>query len=135
MVLATLCIVTLMIIPSSNLTGSIALFITLAAIFLYGLAIAPCYYIPMSVFAVNFGGKRCAVLISIIDGFGYLAAMTFDFFGGAVIERVDGWHQFLNFLLGPSIFASVALVSFLYVDYRSTLPQETLSKLREVSYA
>ena len=135
MVLAILCIVTLMIIPSSNLTGSIALFISLAAIFLYGLAIAPCYYLPMSVFAVNFGGKRCAVLISIIDGFGYLAVMIFDFFGGAVIERVDGWHQFLNFLLAASIFASVALVSFLYVDYRSTLPQETLSKFREVSYA
>ena len=85
----------------------------------YGLAIAPCYYIPMSVFSVDFGGTRCGVLVGIIDAAGYLAAMAFDFLGGAVADKVDGWHQFLEILLSVSILGSVALPLFLLCDYRA----------------
>ena len=86
---------------------------------LYGLAIAPCYYIPMSVFAVAFGGTRCGVLVGIIDAIGYLAAMLFDFLGGAVAGEVEGWHQLLTILLSVSIPGSVTLPLFLLLDYRS----------------
>ena len=50
---------------------------------------------------------------------GYLAAMAFDFLGGTVADEVDGWHQFLNILLGVSILGSMTVPLFLFLDYRS----------------
>ena len=86
---------------------------------IYGLMIAPCYLIPMSVFSVDFGGKHCGVLVGIIDAAGYLASMVFEFLGGAVADRVDGWQQFLNIILNVSIIGTITLTIFLIIDYRS----------------
>ncbi|MCH7702530.1 MAG: MFS transporter, partial [Planctomycetes bacterium] len=119
MVCAVVCIGLLLALPNLGLTGDFGLWTALLAIMVYGLAIAPCYYIPMSVFAVDFGGAHCGVLVGIIDAVGYLAAMAFDFLGGAVADQVDGWHQFLNILLGVSLCGSVTLPLFLLLDYRS----------------
>ena len=119
MVFAVFCVALLMALPKLGLTGDFGLWPALFAIMLYGLAIAPCYYIPMSVFSVDFGGTHCGVLVCIIDAAGYLAAMAFDFVGGAAADEVDGWHQFLNILLSVSILGSVTLPLFLLLDYRS----------------
>ena len=119
MVLAVLCVVFLLALPRLGLHGAFGLWTALFAIMLYGLAIAPCYYIPMSVFSVAFGGARCGVLVGIIDAAGYLAAMTFDFLGGAAADEVNGWHQFLNILLSVSILGTVTLPLFLLLDFRS----------------
>ena len=73
----------------------------------------------MSVFSVDFGGTHCGVLVCIIDATGYLAAMAFDFLGGAVADQVDGWHQFLTILLSVSILGAVTLPLFLILDYHS----------------
>ena len=119
MVFAVFCVALLLLLPKAGLTGNFGLWTALLAIMFYGLAIAPCYYIPMSVFSVDFGGTRCGVLVGIIDAAGYLAAMAFDFLGGAVADKVDGWHQFLEILLSVSILGSVALPLFLLCDYRA----------------
>jgi len=119
MVFSALCLVALLAIPSFGLTNTLALWTTLAAIMLFGLAISPCYYIPMSVFAVGFGGARCGVLIGIIDAVGYLFAMAFDFIGGAVADRPDGWSQFLTILLVVSAVGAVALSLFLILEHRA----------------
>ncbi len=122
MVCAVLCVGVLLALPGLGLTGDFGLWTALLAIMVYGLAIAPCYYIPMSVFSVDFGGAHCGVLVGIIDALGYLAAMAFDFLGGAIADGVDGWHQFLNILLGTALFGSVTLPLFLLLDYRSAKP-------------
>ena len=70
----------------------------------------------MSVFAVGFGGVRCGVLVGIIDAVGYSFAMVFDFIGGAVADRVDGWSQFLTILLGVSALGAVTLSLFLILE-------------------
>ena len=119
MVCAVFCLVVLIAIPEMGITSGLALWTALSAIVLYGFAIAPCYYIPMSVFSVEFGGKHCGVLVGIIDAMGYLAAMAFDFMGGAVADEVDGWHHFLNILLTVSIIGAVVLTLFLILEYRS----------------
>jgi len=119
MIVSVFCVALLLALPRLGLTGDFGLWPALFAIMLYGLAIAPCYYIPMSVFSVDFGGMRCGVLVGIIDAAGYLAAMAFDFLGGAVADEVDGWHKFLSILFGVSILGSVALPLFLFLDYRS----------------
>ena len=73
----------------------------------------------MSVFSVDFGGVHCGVLVGIIDAVGYLAAMAFDFLGGAVADQADGWSEFLKILLTVSIVGSVTLSWFLVLEYRS----------------
>ena len=119
MTLATGCIVILLLLTKSNIQGNSLPLAALSAIMIYGLMIAPCYLIPMSVFSVDFGGKHCGVLVGIIDAAGYLASMVFEFLGGAVADRVDGWQQFLNIILNVSIIGSIALTIFLILDYRS----------------
>ena len=126
MTLATGCIVALLLLTKPNSQENNLLSIALSAIMIYGLMIAPCYLIPMSVFSVDFGGKHCGVLVGIIDAAGYLASMVFEFLGGAVADRVNGWQQFLNIILNVSIAGTIALTIFLIIDYRSlTKPIKT----------
>ncbi len=119
MVFAVACVATLIALPSLGMTDTFGLWMTLLCIMFFGLAIAPCYYIPMSVFSVDFGGKHCGVLVGIIDAAGYLAAMAFDFLGGAVADQTDGWYQFLNILFNVGIVGSVTLSLFLIIEYHS----------------
>lgn len=118
MLLAVSSIGILLKIPAWSLLENHSPYLSLAAIMLFGFAIAPCYYIPMSVFSVDFGGKHCGVLVGIIDATGYLAAMIFDFLGGAVADRVNGWYQFLNILFAVSVLATFTLAIFLLLDNR-----------------
>jgi sugar phosphate permease len=119
MVLSVACIGILIILPQIEMNGTASLWTSLLAIMLFGLAIAPCYYIPMSVFSVDFGGKHCGVLVGIIDAAGYLAAMTFDFLGGAVADEVNGWHHFLIILLNVAVVGFVAISLFLTLEFRA----------------
>ena len=73
----------------------------------------------MSVFAVDFGGVRCGVLVGIIDAVGYSFAMAFDFIGGAVADRADGWSQFLTILMVVSAVGAVTLLLFLILEHRA----------------
>jgi len=119
MTLATGCIVILLSLPESNIQEASLPWIALSAIMIFGLMIAPCYLIPMSVFSLDFGGKHCGVLVGIIDAAGYSASMIFEFLGGAVADQVDGWQQFLHIILNVSIIGTVTLILFLVIDHRS----------------
>jgi len=119
MTLATGCIVVLLSLPESNIQEVSLPWIALSAIMVFGLMIAPCYLIPMSVFSLDFGGKHCGVLVGIIDAAGYSASMIFEFWGGAVADQVDGWQQFLHIILNVSIIGTVTLILFLVIDHRS----------------
>ena len=129
MALATGCVVILLLLPKSHIQENSALWVALSAIMVYGLMIAPCYLIPMSVFSVDFGGKHCGVLVGIIDAAGYLASMIFEFWGGAVADRVDGWQQFLFIILNISVIGTITLVLFLFIDYRSIIKSKEESKI------
>ena len=129
MALATGCIVILLLLPNSHMQENSALWVALSAIMVYGLMIAPCYLIPMSVFSVDFGGKHCGVLVGIIDAAGYLASMIFEFWGGAVADRADGWQQFLFIILNISVIGTITLVLFLFIDYRSIIKSKEESKI------
>ena len=119
MTLATGCIVILLSLPESNIQEASLLWIALSAVMVFGLMIAPCYLIPMSVFSLDFGGKHCGVLVGIIDAAGYSASMIFEFLGGAVADQVDGWQQFLYIILNVSIIGTITLILFLVIDHRS----------------
>lgn len=81
---------------------------TAVVLFVYGLTVAPAYYLPMSVFSIEFGGKHCGVLIGLIDAAGYAAAMLFQFGGGALIDRPGGWQSLLILLLATAVLAAAA---------------------------
>lgn len=96
------------------------LMITVVLVFLFGFAISPAYYIPMSVFSIDFGGKHCGLLVCLIDAFAYFGAMIFDFIGGAVANKEGGWEDFNLILIATSILATIIMTTFLYLDYRDS---------------
>ena len=127
MTVATGCVVILLLLPESNIQETSLLWTALSAIMVFGLMIAPCYLIPMSVFSLDFGGKHCGVLVGIIDAAGYSASMIFEFLGGAVVDQVNGWQQFLHIILNVSIIGTISLILFLIIDHRA------LSKLKGIT--
>jgi len=127
MTLATGCIVILLSLPESNIQEASLLWIALSTIMVFGLMIAPCYLIPMSVFSLDFGGKHCGVLVGIIDAAGYSASMIFEFLGGAIADQVDGWQQFLYIILNVSIIGTITLILFLIIDHRSLSKSKSIT--------
>lgn len=103
-----------------SLTPPQAYWASLLAIFWFGVAVAPAYYLPMSIFAIAYGGPFCGFLICLFDMFGYLGAFTFNYFGGSVI-KVHGWSGFLLCLGGITVTATILLTGFLMLDYKASL--------------
>ncbi len=117
MLLIVPCFATLMVVTDIQQAEVFNLWTALAVIMLFGLLIAPCYYIPMSVFSVDFGGKHCGLLVGIIDAIGYSAAIFFDFQGAALADE-SGFRALLQVLMSVSVVATIALVMFLVLEYR-----------------
>jgi OPA family sugar phosphate sensor protein UhpC-like MFS transporter len=120
--LGLLCLALLWMLPNVSLNTRTELVLTIGAIFLFGCAISPAYYLPMSVFSINFGGRHCGLLIGLIDAFGYTGAMVFDFVGGSVADQQGGWQSFLAILVFVCLTVTVTMTIFLYVDFRYSPP-------------
>jgi len=97
--------------------------IAIAATFVFGLAVSPAYYIPMSVFSIEFGRSRSGVLIGLIDACGYGAFMVFAPIAGYVI-KVDGWSAFLSMIAVISLLAMVITSSFLAGEHRAKVRRD-----------
>jgi len=113
---ACACLVVLLQLPSLGLAPERAFSVTLALIFVFGAAISPAYYIPMSIFSMQYGGRHSGLLVCLIDVFGFLAAMAFDFGGGMIAEGPGGWQHLIELLVFVSIAAGVFSVWFLGAD-------------------
>jgi sugar phosphate permease len=120
--IATLCLVALLVMNRAPLGAGTAFAATAVVLFLYGLSLAPAYYLPMSVFSVEFGGKHCGVLVSLIDATGYGAAMLYQFGGGAIVDAPGGWPRMLALLLAASVLAIASTVWFAVQDARLAEP-------------
>ena len=113
-----LCIAMLALITTSADGQSTHFNVALVLILLLGVSLAPAYYLPMSVFSVEFGGKRSGVLVGLIDAAGYSAAAVFGFVGGALADQQGGWALFLWVLFAISCGALITTAAFLYRDHR-----------------
>ncbi|MCH9022491.1 MAG: MFS transporter [Planctomycetes bacterium] len=120
LIIAILCLLCLRFLGANDLGTQFELVLTISLIFIFGFAISPAYYIPMSVFSISFGGKHCGLLVGLIDALAYFGAMIFDFVGGAVANKEGGWQDFLLILLVTSIMAAIIMTTFLYADYRDS---------------
>ncbi|MBL8849590.1 MAG: MFS transporter [Planctomycetaceae bacterium] len=94
---ATGCLLMLAWLPDADLTGRWPLLAALTMLFLFGLCVSPCYYIPCSVFSIDFGGRHSGFLVAILDAIGFAATATFYFFGGGIAQH-QGWPAFLTVL-------------------------------------
>lgn len=110
--LSALCLAALFVMGRVALTPATAFGATVVVLFLYGLTVAPSYYLPMSVFSIEHGGRHCGVLIGLIDAAGYGAAMLYQFAGGAIIDRPGGWQDMLRLLLATALLAAASTVWF-----------------------
>lgn len=120
LIVAVLCLISLRFLGANDLGASLELVLTITLIFVFGFAISPAYYIPMSVFSIGFGGRHCGLLVGLIDAFAYFGAMMFDFIGGAVANKEGGWQDFILILIATSILATIIMTTFLYLDYRDS---------------
>ena len=109
---SALCLAALFALGRASLPPDAAFAATAAVLFVYGLTVAPAYYLPMSVFSIEHGGKHCGVLIGLIDAAGYAAAMLYQFGGGALVDRPGGWQDMLLLLLAVSLLATGTTVWF-----------------------
>ncbi len=127
LVVAIFCLLALRFLGTVELNAQLELILTIICIFLFGMAISPAYYIPMSVFSIDFGGKHCGLLVGLIDALAYFVAMIFDFVGGDVANKDGGWQDFLSILIVTSIIATVTMIVFLYVDYAGSKSTQKFS--------
>ena len=73
LLIATGCIVAFSIMPQWSLSEQQATLISLGLLFVFGLCVSPCYYIPASVFSIDFGGPHSGFLVAILDAVGFEA--------------------------------------------------------------
>ncbi|NNE00105.1 MAG: MFS transporter [Pirellulaceae bacterium] len=113
-----LCVVALWNFDRLPISDSMKVPTSIGLIFVMGFSLSPAYYIPMSIFAVAFGGQHAGFLVALIDVFGYAGALAFNFFGGSIAENY-GWRVFLFGLLSIAIAAMLSMTTFLFLDYRA----------------
>lgn len=114
------CVLLLWSFPTLGLSDSLKVPVTITTLFVFGFSIATAYYIPMSIFAIAFGGPHSGFLIAVIDIFGYAAALLFNYFGGTIAQDY-GWTVFLSMLLTISLLATASMTAFLFLDARAEL--------------
>jgi MFS family permease len=94
-----------------SVSDSVAVGMSVVLLFIFGLCIAPCYYIPMSVFSIQFGGPRAGFLVALLDAVAFFANFVFYWFAGEWAEQ--SWTLFLS-ILGAVAFIS-AILTFAFM--------------------
>ena len=106
LLIATGCISLFYQMQFMSISDSVAVSMSVVLLFIFGLCIAPCYYIPMSVFSIEFGGPRAGFLVALLDGVAFFANFVFYWFAGEWAEQ--SWTLFLS-ILGAVAFTSAIL--------------------------
>ncbi len=112
---ACFCIAILWKLPTFELSSDGRAAVSMTTIFVLGFSLSPAYYIPMSVFSLDFGGKHSGLLISLLDICGYVGSFIFFYFGGEIVDD-HGWPAFLFLLLLAGGLSLVSMTSFLRLD-------------------
>ena len=86
-----------------------------------GICLSPCYYIPASVFSMQFGGRHSGFLVSLLDAIGFATTAGFYYFAGRGIES-HGWNIFLAVLAGIGVWSLVTTSGFLWNEGRNHDP-------------
>lgn len=105
------CIAIFLLMPQLGWSADGLTYLSLVLLFVFGLCVSPCYYIPMSVFSIEFGGPHSGILVSLLDALAFGANAVFYFFGGTIAN--GSWSAFLLILLFIALCG--ALATFLFM--------------------
>ena len=119
LMLSLLSVLTLQYLPLFNLIAELNYTVALVAIFLFAFSISPAYYLPMSIFAIEYGGPHSATLVCLIDAFGFAASATFAFIGGRLADSAGGWSSFMNMLILISAVGIISVWAFMHAEYKA----------------
>jgi OPA family sugar phosphate sensor protein UhpC-like MFS transporter len=128
MTLSLLSVLTLKYLSWFNLSVDTNYIVALSAIFLFAFSISPAYYLPMSIFSIEYGGPHSAKLVSFIDAFGFAASATFAFIGGRLADSAGGWSSFMNMLILISAVGIISVWAFMHAEYKAAKSGEVLIK-------
>ncbi len=106
-------LVFILYLPQFSMSAPQKLYSTLAALFVFGFTVSPAYYLPMSIFSIEFGGPHSGFLIALLDAIGFGASVAFSFVGGRLASESGGWVRFLTLLIAIAIFSWGITVWFL----------------------
>ena len=113
---ATGCIATFWSFQYMNLSDQAAVGISLVLLFVFGLCVAPCYYIPMSVFSIQFGGPHAGFLVALLDAIAFLVNAAFYWFAGGLAKH--SWSLFLVVLGGIAMLSAILTFAFMLGEAR-----------------
>ncbi|MDX2314624.1 MAG: MFS transporter [Gammaproteobacteria bacterium] len=119
LILATLCIVSLQFLPQLDVSLTWKFRIANGLILLFGVLTSPAYYIPMSIFSIEFGGPHSATLVCLIDMSGFAASASFGFMGGRLAASAGGWSSFMALLIIIGVVATISTWLFMNGEYRA----------------
>jgi predicted MFS family arabinose efflux permease len=117
--IATLCLTAFSVLSSFQLSPSLQLTASTGLLFVFGMCLSPCYYIPVSVFSTEFGGNHCGVLVALLDAIGFAAVAVFCHWSGQIVE-IAGWPGLLQLLTGIGLSSAAVLLIFLLRESKIT---------------
>ena len=112
LVTAAACLGILAALPALHLTTDGATHAAMAILFVFGACLAPCYYIPASIFSTDFGGTRAGLLVSLLDAAGFAATAAFYWMATSLAQS-HGWPVLLSLLCAIGLVAAGLLAVFL----------------------
>ena len=119
LLLSLFSVLTLKYLPLFNLSKELNYLVALGAIFIFAFSISPAYYLPMSIFSIEYGGRHSATLVCLIDAFGFAASATFAFIGGRLADSAGGWSSFMNMLILISFVGIISVWAFMHSEYKA----------------
>ena len=118
--LATACVLTLKFLPGLGFDSQINFLVALVMIFGIGFMISPSYYVPMSIFSIEFGGPFSATLVCLIDAFSFAASATFNFVGGRLSEGEGAWDAVMMVIITVAVISTLSVWGFTNAEYRAS---------------
>jgi len=97
--------------------------IAIAILFVYGITLAPAYYLPVSIYSNEFGGRHCGFLVGLVDMAGYCASLLYLIAGGRMVVNW-GWQSMIQLFLVIAVVATLVTIWFAFEDYRRFAPTE-----------
>lgn len=110
------CIGAFYLMPTLSVSNQTAAEMSVGLLFVFGLCIAPCYYIPMSVFSIQFGGPHAGFLVGTLDAVAFFVNAVFYWFAGELAEQ--SWSLFLVVLGAVAVMSAVMTFSFMLAEAR-----------------
>jgi len=115
--LSLVSVLILQYLPLFELTAQLNYYLALVAIFIFAFSISPAYYLPMSIFSIEYGGPHSATLVCLIDAFGFAASAAFAFIGGRLADGAGGWGSFMNMLIIISMLGIISVWAFMQAEF------------------